>query len=311
MRIFAKGVIPLGLGLLCSCATLNSHSSALHTPELPPEQILGEKAGGEDLLIVTLRLSGGRSIPCLVDTGSSHTMLDQSLKSSLGPPLRTEKMRFPFRTEGDENPGACAAPKLYLGNVPLMTDPTILVGRVIDTNNCPYKAILGMDCFRHYCIQLDFDEHKLRFLDSSKLQREELGIAFPLALLPTKRDGLLGVPLVDMKWATNRNVRLMVDTGFLCPDFILPSDVVGPAIQSHGAADTFTGTYIRGTPIEIFLFPTFTIGRKTYENVRFVRGDIAGGWIDGFMGLPFLARHKVTFDFPNNKMYLRLRRRLP
>ena len=132
-----------------------------------------------------------------------------------------------------------------------------------------------------------------------------------LALLPTKRDGLLGVPLVDMKWATNRNVRLMVDTGFLCPDFILPSDVVGPAIQSHGAADTFTGTYIRGTPIEIFLFPTFTIGRKTYENVRFVRGDIAGGWIDGFMGLPFLARHKVTFDFPNNKMYLRLRRRLP
>ncbi len=25
------------------------------------------------------------------------------------------------------------------------------------------------------------------------------------------------------------------------------------------------------------------------------------------MGLPFLARHKVTFDFPNSKMYLKLR----
>jgi len=296
-------MISLGLGLLCSCATPGSRSSALVTPELPPEQILGEKAGTEDLLIVTLRLSDGQTLPCAVDTGMGRTILDQSLKGFLGPPLRTEKMSFPFRAESVENPGVYAAPKLYLGNVPLMTDPTILAGRVIDTSNCPYKAILGMDYLRHYCIQLDFDEHKLRFLDSNKLKREELGLPFPLSFTTN----IEGAPLVDIKWATNRNVRLMVDTGFLSPDFSLPSDVVGPAIRSHRAVETFTGTYIRNTPVEIFLFPTVTIGPETCKNVRFVQGDIAGGWIDGFMGLPFLARHNVTLDFPNNKMYLRLR----
>jgi hypothetical protein len=303
MRILAKAIIPLGLGLLCSCATPRSHSSALVTPELPPEQILGEQAGAEDLLIVTLRLSDGQTLPCVVDTGTGRTILDQSLKGFLGPPVRTGKISFPFRAEGAEHPGVYVAPKLYLGNVPLMTDPTILVGRVIDTNNCPYKAILGMDCLRHYCIQLDFDAHKLRFLDSNKLKRKELGLPLPLSFTTN----IEGAPLVDIKWATNRIVRLMVDTGFRTPDFSLPSDVVGQAIQSHGAVETFTGTYIRNTPVEIFLFPTVTIGPETCKNVRFVRGDIAGGWLDGFMGLPFLARHKVTFDFPNNKMYLSLR----
>jgi hypothetical protein len=303
MRILAKGIIPLGLALLCSCATHRSHSSALLPPELPPEQILGEKAGAEDLLIVTLRLSDGQTLPCVVDTGASYTMLDQSLKGSLAPRLQSDQVNFPFREEGHPNFGVYAAPKLYLGNVPLMNGSTILVGPVFDTNNCPYKAILGMDCLRHYCIQLDFDEHKLRFLDSNKLKREELGLAFPINFTTNRG----GVALVDIKWATNRNVRLMVDTGFRTPDFSLPSDVVGPAIQNHGAAETFTGTYIRNTPVDIFLFPTVTIGPETYKNVRFVQGDIAGGWIDGFMGLPFLARHKVTFDFPNNKMYLRLR----
>jgi hypothetical protein len=304
MRILAKAIIPLGLALLCSCATHNSHSSALHTPELPPEQILGEKAGAEGLLIVTLRLSDGQTLPCVVDTGASYTMLDQSLQSSLtGPRLQSEQLNTPFYEEGHPKYGVYAAPKVYLGNVPLMSGPTILVGPVFDTNICPYKAILGMDCLRHYCIQLDFDEHKLRFLDSNKLKREELGLAFPVNFTTNRG----GVPLVDIKWATNRNVRLMVDTGFRSPDFSLPSGVVGPAIQSHGAVDSLTGTYIRNTLIETFLFPTVTIGPETYKNVRFLQHYGAGGEIDGFMGLPFLARHKVTFDFPNNKMYLRLR----
>jgi hypothetical protein len=303
MRILAKNIIPFGLALLCSCVAHNKHSSALHAPELPPEQILAGKAGAEDHLIVTLRLSDGQTLPCVVDTGASYTMLDQSLKGSLGPRLQSDQVNFPFREEGHPKFGVYAAPKLYLGNVPLMNGSTILVGPVFDTNNCPYKAILGMDCLRHYCIQLDFDEHKLRFLDANKLKRDELGLAFPVNFTTNRG----GVPLVDIKWSTNRNVRLMVDTGFRSPDFSLPSDVVGPAIQSHGAVETFTGTFIRDTPVEIFLFPTVTVGPWTYKNVRFLQHYGAGGEIDGFMGLPFLARHNVTFDFSNNKMYLRLR----
>ncbi len=304
MRTVAKAVIPLGLGLLCSYATCASTPGAAPRPELPPEQTLRERIGGVDLLIVTLQLPDGQTVPCVVDTGAARTMLDQSLKASLGPRLQTDEFTFPFRAEGAETPGVQAAPKLCLGNVPLMTGPTILAGRVFDTNNCPYQAILGIDCLRHYCIQIDFDERKLRFLDPGTLKPEELGTAFPLSF-PTNHGGM---PAVDIHWSTNRNVRLMVDTGFGSPEFSLPPDVVGPSVQHQDAVDSFTSTYFGNTLIEIFRYPTVRIGQETCENVRVVQGEFGEkGWIDGFMGLPFLARHKVTFDFPNSKMYLKLR----
>lgn len=303
MRILPKVIVLLGLGWLCSCATHRSLSNTHPAPQLPPEQILDEKAGPEDLLIVTLRLSDGQTVPCVVDTGCGFTMLDQSLKYPPGPPLQTKQITFPFRAEGAQVPVVYAAPKLYLGNVPLMTGPTILVGQLFDTNNdFPYKAILGIDCLRHYCIQMDFDEHKLRFLDSTTLKREALGLVFPLNITTN-----YPTPLVDIQWATNRNVHLMVDTGFRCPDFSLPSDVAGPAFQNHEVVDSLAGTHIGNSIVEIFLFPNVKIGRETYKNVSFVKGDIEGGLIDGFMGLPFLARHKVTFDFPSKRMYLKSR----
>ena len=309
MKIFAKAMISLGLGLFCSCATHRSHSSSLLTAE-PPEQILREKAGTEEPLIVTLRLSDGHVVPCILDTGSTSTVLDWSLKGFIGRRLRTMSYSFPFRATAHENAEVYKSPKLYLGNVPITTDSTILVGRVIDTNNFgtndhPYKAILGMDCLRHYCIQIDFDEHKLRFLDSNTLKREELGLAFPI-IFTTNRGA---VPFVDIKWATNGNVRFMVDTGFAGPaDFTLPPALIRPAL-GHGAY--WIPMFIKFSSDranQICQFPTVVLGSETYHYIQVVELDRAQeNRFDGFMARAFLARHKVTFDFPNRKMYLKLR----
>jgi hypothetical protein len=320
MRILAKAIIPLSLGLLCSCATQRSHSGeALLSPGLPPEQILGEKTGTKEPLILTLRLSDGQVVPCVVDTGSCCTMLDRSLKGFLGPRLQTKSYTVPFRAAAPENTEVYKAPKLYLGNVPLMTDSTILVGRVIDTNDLDTnthacKAILGMDCLRHYCIQIDFDEHIMRFLDSSTLKREELGLAFPLSFA-TNVEGAppegIWVPFVNFKWATNGNVRFMVDTGFVMPaDFTLPPALVRPALAACDGAywSPMSIKFSSDTANQICLFPTVVLGSETYQNVQVVElGMAPEKLLDGFMALPFLARHKVTFDFPNQKMYLRLR----
>src|SRR5690606_11672800 len=42
-------------------------------------------------------------------------------------------------------------------------------------------GILGMDCLQHYCIQLDFDRHTIRFLGSDDSDDGTWGEAFPLA----------------------------------------------------------------------------------------------------------------------------------
>ncbi len=42
-------------------------------------------------------------------------------------------------------------------------------------------GILGMDCLRHYCVQLDFEAKKVCFLDPKNFPDEDLGKSFPLA----------------------------------------------------------------------------------------------------------------------------------
>src|SRR5262249_21825619 len=116
----------------------------------------------------------------IIDTGSPVTILDKSLEPKLGKRqgiglLENFGVLFFARKH--------AAPKLYLGGVPLVTGSnvwTMNLKRVIPENNPPIKGILGMDCLKHYCVQLDFKAAKMRFLDSRHLNAEELGEVFPL-----------------------------------------------------------------------------------------------------------------------------------
>ena len=73
-------------------------------------------------------------------------------------------------------------------------------------------------------------------------------------------------------------------------------------------------SFASGTGNQIYLFPTVVLGSETYQDVRVLelgfKEEVKEEQkpLDGFMALPFLARHKVTFDFPHQTMYLRLRR---
>ncbi len=98
-------------------------------------------------------------------------LLPKALERVLGKPLGTRG----FHTLGGprETESIYAAPKLYLGKIPLMTADTI------GTWDNPL-GVLGMNCLRHYCIQLDFQAGKIRFLDPERVDPAELGKSFPL-----------------------------------------------------------------------------------------------------------------------------------
>ena len=103
----------------------------------------------------------------------------------------------------------------------------------------------------------------------------------------------------------------MVDTGFAVDgiaDFTLPPGMIRPALQKHAALATpMVLRFSSDTANPVFLYPSVMLGSETCENIRVAEIEIEGNVIDGFMALPFLARHKVTFDFPNMTMYLKLR----
>jgi hypothetical protein len=161
--------------LFSSCATSpdwNADDSI--RPSLPVETSLNEQAGRGGQIQVRVHLKSGQEIPVMVDTGAPDTTLDKSLEPRLGNRLGTKQSRIPGMKKATV--AIYKSPELYLSGTQL------LMGKTVSTEDRNGAGILGMDCLRHYCIQLDFAASKLRFLDPDHLKTEELGQALPITI---------------------------------------------------------------------------------------------------------------------------------
>ena len=243
----------------------------------------------------------------VVDTGSPVMLLDKSLESKLGARLDTTTVHS---FVGKYGAGVYAAPRIFLGNVPLLTGSNVIVcdfKKLMQHFNTPVLGILGMDCLCHYCIQLDFEAGKMRFVEAGHLQIAGLGKAFPLTLSKDAKDsgaelrpmiqhaGLLGGTATNSIIDTGNNEDGMVEAR---------------EIRRH-AAGSYSGSIVRR--IKHFLAVKGLVHRdvglpgcvwdgNTYTDIAVGRGP---GDAPNWIGLRFLARHLVTLDFPNRTMYLK------
>jgi len=220
---------------------------------------INKDAGHGGMLYVTLRLEDGEELPFMLDTGASATTFDKSLEPKLGKCLGTTV------TTGWSGKGKAklyAAPKLYLGNTRLMTGHEIVIG----------SGVLGMDCLKHYCIQLDFEAGKMRFLNPDQVNTAQWGKTFPLTLkgnLPfIHHVGLLG----------ESGTNLLIDAGCRV-------DGLEEKSATKGLAQ---------------FLPECVWDDEIYTNITVAAVDHAN-----VLGLGFLARHLVTLDFPKRIMYLK------
>ena len=180
-RMFQLGMV-VGLMYAGVCAA-GPHPTASSGVELPAEVTMNTNAGNGGGLFVNLRLEDGEEVPFLVDTGAARTTLDVSFEPKLGNRLGTANINhFGTRFEG----GIYVAPKLFLGDQPLVTASNIWTYdfRHMNTSRAGQQlaAQLGFDCLRNYCIQLDFTAGKMRFLDPDHLAVKELGKAYPITI---------------------------------------------------------------------------------------------------------------------------------
>ncbi len=172
----------------------------------PADVSINKNAGRGDFLFVALRLETGESLPFSVDTGSPITLVDVSLEPTLGKRLSTMPVRMAGHAQ--QKSGCYAAPKLWLGDVPLQTGSNIWVYDFKQP-----RGILGMDCLKNYCIQLDFQAGTMRFLDSEHLDTTELGKAFPLILSSTGPQGKFVRPTIQHHGLAGGDTNLLIDTG--------------------------------------------------------------------------------------------------
>ena len=172
------------------------------------------------------------------------------------------------------------SPKLYLGNVALVTGSNIYAYH-FDEHFEQARGVLGMDCFQHYCIQLDFQAGKIRFLDSDSLNTTDLGKAYPLTLSRIGPNGKFVRPIIYHAGLVGENTNLVIDTGCRIDGLVGKSSV-------------------NGGDIERMTLPECIWDGQTYTNI-----SIAAFGHANVLGLSFLARHLVTLDFPKHTMYLK------
>ena len=243
-------------------------SRAATSPKLPAELPINQGAGRGGLLIVPVRLEDGAELPFILDTGSSFTLLDTSLEPKLG--KRTGTVSVQSWGVTSKLP-VFAAPRLYLGGAPLVTGDNVVgddCKKMPSDSDHPIMGMLGIDCLKHYCIQLDFAAGKMRFLEPEHVNAVQLGKPFPIRWTEGRpfvhHDGLVA----------GMGTNSLIDTGF---------DTDG-VIKELGPGTSY--------------FEERVWGGQTYTNL--LLGN--GGYV---LGLRFLARHLVTLDFLNGTMYLR------
>ncbi len=284
--------------LVCSCATRDSARSVL-TAEAP-----FNKEAGKDWLYLTLGLENGESLLFNVDTGAPVTVLDKSLEPRLGERIRATTARYVWR---GMTGGIYKAPKLYLGDTRLWTSDTIWTADLGLTNTAGKQVmgILGMDCLRHYAIQLDFAAARMRFLDPAHVAKEGLGRAFPLTVHPA---GDRGYVTVHQSFTGTKGVNPILDTGCLVDGVLEPKEFQ-LELQRQKAAWTNECRDPTGFQRCIALFPKAVFAGETYTNLCLERAPALNyknrTYHLSAIGLPFLARHLVTLIFPQEAMYLK------
>jgi hypothetical protein len=259
---------------------------------LPVDVTMNKEAGRGGWLIVKIRVESGEELPFMVDTGSPGCVLDKSLEPQLGTRLSFITLWTSF---GEQKSGLYASPKLYLGNVPLETGRYIATydfKKVSAFRRYGIIGILGFDCLVNYRIQLDFAAGKMRFLNPDQMNFVDLGESFSLALsgkslnknIPTR---FLSIHHADLLGGSNTD--LIIDTGY----------------NNDGAIDdgVIKGHYF--TRVVHFFIPRrdLRVGNCVWDGQDYTNLRIGAGW--NALGLRFLGRHLVTFDFPKRIMYLK------
>jgi len=296
--------------ILAGCATLN---------QKPPEQIAEsevlaefELTNGANLISLPVEFDG-EEYQFALDTGSSKTIFDISLKDKLGkrflwPKKGTAAHGKPITLEFFDAPHAhldslCLS-KCNLVAVLDLEPISTLAGKKID-------GIIGMDFLKRYVIQIDFDNRKVlflkpkkeggifSFLEPAKNKHPEWGQ--PISIRHKFR---YSTPFVKGKIGNDIPVDFLIDSGSSALYSHLESGIFhkipekGQSTVKQGIAVTAAGKMSLASK-KIRLTDKFSVGSFEYGDTFFLEANGSS------LGLPFLIQHLVTFDFPNRKMYLK------
>ncbi len=236
----------------------------------------------------------GKTYQFFLDTGSTFCVFDESLRDRLGQPTETIKVATVGKIRKFK---VYAAPEAFLGPLNLKEGKSVMcfdMKMFRQATGLEIRGIVGMSVLRKYVLQIDFDRGKLALLKPDYRKHPEWGSAVPIRL------DKLGTPIVTARMPASIKADFMVDTGrddsgsltkplfdYIVEEMNLETSEV-PAVTAAGTV------WKRKARIA-----NVTVGQFTCKNLIIAEGNSYG------LGLDWLRRFRVTFDFHNEKMYLK------
>jgi hypothetical protein len=243
-----------------------------------------------DFILVPVMI-GDDNYQFVLDTGTTGSVLDSSLEDKLGEPLGSVRLN-----EKKLQP-LYRMPRAFVGTsrIPLRGETLCMdLSGFRRSSGHDIRGFLGMDFLRKYVIRIDFDRGDVAFLRSAP--RSECP-PFRLSYNRFRR------PTVDIEFADGLTVPFAIDTGAIAGatghittrtfDRLRQEGLLTLLEKPARGVDLFGKTKFRGGCIERLKVGDFT-HRQLY---------IAEGAADE-LGLDYLSRFVVTFDFPNDRLYL-------
>jgi predicted aspartyl protease len=248
------------------------------------------RSGGPILLPVTYR---EKEYLFLLDTGSSHTAFDTSFKQELGE-VKTVKKGLtsgsPILAEFFN------APEAFLGPLNLKESGEIACLDLHIFNSVLGKkvsGIIGMKFLRKYVVQIDFDKGTLSFLQPREEQHTNWGIELAMEYDSHGWPQITGFVLDDIE------VDFVIDTGANSTggldSEIFKNTLSEKELKTSEILFATASGVIRKREMRI---KSLSVGSLNYADLIFGEANMS------HLGLSFLSRHIVTFDFPNSRMYL-------
>jgi hypothetical protein len=242
-----------------------------------------------NLLLVPVNIKG-RRYEFILDTGSSQNVFDPSLKHTL---QETNEIGV----IGDTDYQLYRSPSASVGKsaIPIEGDTICRdLSQIRKYSGRDIRGILGTPFLRKQIVQIDFDHGQLSFLRTAKTVS---GLQVPI--MPDQDDR----PFVKVAVPDVGEIPFLIDTGFCA---YANGALASSLIDRLGKARTFSidkqsslGVGLNGNgPSRQGTIRSLSLGPFRHNDQSFIERD------KNILGLGYLSRFFVTFDFEGRKMYL-------
>jgi hypothetical protein len=263
-----------------------------------PLQIIDQFRTGKDGDALLLPVCLGKTPKThlfLVDTGSERTLFDLQLRPHLGEPIGNARVFSPDATTHSES---FQCPKGAIGKLPLLIEGPVLVADLRGLRKSvgyDVRGVLGMDFLQRYVLQINFDEGLLSFVNLEDCGEAELGSKCRIRF-----DGGR-TPYVRGKATSEHATEFIIDTGATANTILAPSifDELAEQGQLHKVREGKILALGGQRSVQRARGPFVAVNAHMLRNPIVWRGDA------NYLGLGFWSRFLVTFDFPNETLYLK------